>query len=376
MKFKIDKDHFANGLTVVNNIVGNRAAMPILNNVLIEAEGETVAFTATNLDTTIRVRVKATVNTGGSITLPAKKLLAIVSAFPEKEVTVEIVGQNSVKITSGSSVFKLMGIATDSFPRLATFSSKSNFALLQKDLAGLISKVDYAQSSDENRFMLNGVYFNFEEGKLSLVATDGRRLAIVGAGISETGQTGSLILPAKAVKELRSRLSENSGEVKISFDERLVLFVIEVTEERSKSGFVENIQILSKMVEGVYPNYRQVVPKETAYRIEIERASFADSVRRAELVTGDKNSWVKLKIGNNQVEVTASSAELGEADEKIEVKYEGPEVNIAFNPRYLLDPLDALKNDVVAFEFKDEMSPGVLKTNEDFLCVVMPQRVQ
>ncbi|MDR1497893.1 MAG: DNA polymerase III subunit beta [Puniceicoccales bacterium] len=376
MKFKIDKDHFSNGLTVVNSIVGTRAAMPLLMNVLIEAEGETVAFTTTNLDTTIRVRIKASVNTSGHITLPAKKLLEIVSSFTEKDVTVEIIGQDSVKITSGRSVFRIMGIATDSFPKLTAFNSESTFELAQKDLINLINKVDYAQSTDENRFMLNGVFFNFEEAKLSLVATDGRRLAIVSMPISQTGKTGSLILPAKTVKEVRGRLGD-SGNVKILFDERLVLFVIEVTEEKGENGFVENIQILSKRVEGAFPNYKQVIPKETGKRITIERAAFADSVRRAKIVTGDKpnESGIKITIGQNQVQVTASS-EIGDANEKIDAAYDDTEINIAFNPNFLLDPLEALKDDNIFFEFKDEMSPGVIKTNEDFICVIMPQRVQ
>ncbi|MDR2863471.1 MAG: DNA polymerase III subunit beta [Puniceicoccales bacterium] len=372
MKFKINRDHFANGLSQVTNVVGTRMSMPILANVLIEAEGETVSLTTTNLDLGIRARIKAEVTASGIITLPVKKLAAIVTALPSADMTVEISTTNRAKITSGGSVFQLMGLPADQFPALTTFANQHSFSLSQSDISSLLKKVHYAQSVDQNRYILNGVYFSFETDKLVLAATDGRRLATAGKALSiAEDQGGNLILPAKTVVELQ-RLLSDEGEVKISFNERQVSFIIQIT--KSERGLVDNIHLVSKVVEGNFPNYKQVVPKETTHRIELERELFEECVRRAALMTDEKNSSIKLTVDGNNLEISAESAE-GEAHEKIDIKYDGPKVEIAFNPQYLGDPLRALVDDAVFFEFKDEMSPGVVKDKEDFLCVVMPQRL-
>jgi DNA polymerase-3 subunit beta len=380
MKFKINQDHFSNGLSQVAGVVGNRGATPVLNNVLIEAEGDTVSFTTTNLDLHVRARVKAQISTSGSITLPVKLLSTIVSALPaKKEITVEFSGQSRVKISSGSSVFNIIGLPADGLPPFPTFSNEREFVLPAAELLGLLKKVSYAQSTDENRYVLNGVYFNFEEGKLTLVATDGRRLALAGkevAGASE--QSGNFILPAKTVGEV-IKLLAREGEVKISFSERQVCFVLGITKEKTdETGLVENIHLVSKVVEGNFPNYKQVIPKEIVHRIELNRASFSDCVGRASIVATEKNGSIKVLkviIDDNVVTLTSESSEMGEATESITVKYDGPATTIAFNPGFLKAPLDALTDDIVYLEFKDSTSPGVFKNNEDFLCVVMPQRI-
>lgn len=376
MKFKIHRDHFAEGLAQVQNIVGSRSTMPILSNVLIEAEGETVALTTTNLDLGTSLRIKAEVSTSGRITLPVKKLLAIIKSLPAVETTVEFSGQNRVKIASGSSTFNVVGIDAESFPPLPVFDNKHTFSLVKADLTNLLKKVSYAQSTDENRYILNGIFFNFAEEKLTLVATDGRRLATADKPVAITAeQSGSLILPAKTVIELQRLLDTKigDGEIRIVFNDRQVSFVTPVTKDNS--GLTGDIHLVSKIVEGNYPNYQQVIPKETTYRIEIERSILSESIYRSSLTTSDKSSSIKLKITENEVEITSSSAEFGESKENVVVRHEGPEVLIAFNPQYLKDPLDALDDDMVYFEFKDDMSPGVIKTKENFQCVIMPQRI-
>ncbi|MDR2844657.1 MAG: DNA polymerase III subunit beta [Puniceicoccales bacterium] len=373
MKFKINHAHLINGLTLVNNIVSARSSMPILGNVLVEAEGETVSFTTTNLDLGIRVRIKAEVNTSGSITLPAKMLYSMVRPLgEEKDVVFEEKGQNLMQISAGTFKYKIAGIGAAEFPALPTFANLHSFSIGQGDLLGLLKKVSYAKSVDENRYVLNGVYFNFEEGKLTLVATDGRRLATAAKPVNiDAEQGGSLILPAKTVAELE-RLLGTEGDVKISFNDRHVSFISQVT--KSDSGLVDEVHIVSKVVDGNYPNYRQVIPKETMHRIKLERKLFFEGVTKVAVVTTDKNTSIKFTVNANEVELSASS-ENGEADGKIVVEYDGPEVSIAFNPQYLCDPLRALVDDVIFFEFKDEMSPGVIKNGEEFLCVVMPQRL-
>lgn len=379
MKFKINRDHFSNGLQQVLNVVGSKASMPILSNVLIEAVGETLSVTTTNLDLGICARIKASVEDEGAITLPVKRLATIVKELPNSDVSVEASPNNQVKIASGGSLFKIMGITRDEFPALPEFADELSFTIEQSTLAGMLRSVSYAQSSDETRYMLNGAYFTFSEpedadssGKLSLVATDGRRLAkidhdmVVGEGLS-----GSLILPAKTVSEL-TRLLDKGETLKIAFNDRRVSFQIHTKDEAD--GFVGDILLVSKVVEGNYPNYQQVIPKETHQRIKVERELFLQSIHRAALVATDKSNSVKIQISNNLMELSASSPDFGESHESLAIDYSGPDLQVAFNPAFLMDPLRALTKDEIFFELKDEVSPGVFKTLESFLCVIMPVR--
>ncbi|RKX36021.1 MAG: DNA polymerase III subunit beta [Verrucomicrobia bacterium] len=373
MKFKINRDHFSNGLAQVLNVVGSKATMPILSNVLIEADEEYLSLTTTNLDLGIRCRIKATVTETGAITLPVRRLATIVRELPALDVDVATTKVNHVKITSGASSFRIVGMEKDEFPPLPEFSDERQFDLGQEELTGMLKSVSYAQSSDETRYILNGVYFRFEEGKLILVATDGRRLALVSRDLEiAADQGGSLILPAKTVSEL-VRLLGKGERIKVAFNERRVAFQVETSDE--ENGFLGDILLVSKVVEGNYPNYQQVIPKETHQRIKVERELFLQSVHRAALVTSEKSNSVKIKLSNNLLEILASSSDFGEAHEKLAVTYEGPDLQVAFNPQFVMDPLRALTRDEVAFEVKDEVSPGVFKTSDSFLCVIMPVRL-
>lgn len=376
MKFKISKEHFSTGLRQVTNVVSSKPQMAVLNNVLIKAEGGNVMLTTTNLELGIRCSIKAEVEEPGDITLPVKKLAAIINAMPQQEVVVESSDGQTARIRSGRSDFnRFNGLKAEDFPALPSFMDQHSYELPPQELALMLRSVSYAQSTDENRYILNSVFFNFSEGKLSLVATDGRRLAMISRDMKiDHEDEGSIILPAKTVTELEKLLSQGKM-VKISFNERQVAFDIEVGEESSNSGLTGSIYLVSKIVEGSYPNYKQVIPKEAEHRIKVERELMLETVQRVALMTNDKQNSVKLKIADNCLEISGESAELGEAKEPIEVEYTGPEVKIGFNPEFLLSPLRNLTKDEVFFEFKDEMSPGVFKTLDNFLCVVMPLRI-
>jgi len=374
MKFKINQDHFSNGLQQVLNVVGARATMPILSNVLIEAEEGHISLTTTNLDLGIRCRIKADVSEPGGLTLPVRKLATIIRELPQNEIFIETSDNNQAKITSGGSNFKIMGISTEEFPPLPSFENRHVFELSQSEIVSMLKSVSYGQSSDENRYILNGVYFNFADEKLTLVATDGRRLALTALDteISEDN-AGSLILPAKTVAELE-RLMGKGDKVKIAFNDRQAAFEISI-EDSSDTGLVDHLYLVSKIVEGNYPNYRQVIPKETEHRVKIERELMLECVHRAALVTSDKSNSVKLKVSKNLLEISGSSTEYGESHESMAIAYDGPEVQVAFNPQFLIEPLKALTKDEVFFEFKDELSPGLFKTLDNFICVVMPLRL-
>ena len=374
MKFKINQDHFSNGLQQVLNVVASRSTMPILSNVLIEAEEGHISLTTTNLDLGIRCRIKAEVTDMGSITLPVRKLATIVKELPVNEVFLETSEKNQAKITSGGSLFKIMGISSEEFPPLPTFENRKVFELSQVQIVNMLKSVSYAQSTDENRYILNGVYFNFADEKLTLVATDGRRLGLTGLDLEVSEENaGSLILPAKTVAELE-RLMGKGEKVNIAFNDRQAAFEIGL-DEAGDSGLVDHLYLVSKIVEGNYPNYRQVIPKETEHRVKIERELMLECVHRAALVTSDKSNSVKIKVSKNLLEISGQSSEYGESHESMAIAYDGPEVQVAFNPQFLMEPLKALNKDEVFFEFKDELSPGLFKTLDNFICVIMPLRL-
>ena len=373
MKFKINRDHFANGLAQVLNVVGSKATMPILSNVLIEAEKDQISLTTTNLDLGIRCKIKAEVKEKGSVTLPVKRLATIVRELPNVDVTFDAAPNHQVKLSSGGSNFRIMGIGKEEFPPLPEFGDEKAYTLEQGELTAMLKSVAYAQSSDETRYILNGVYFNFKDSKLSLVATDGRRLALVSKEMDvPAASAGAIILPAKTVSEL-TRLLDKGEKLKINFNERRAAF--QIATDKDTSGLIDHVYLYSKVVEGSYPNYNQVIPKETHQRIKLERELFLQCVHRAALVCSEKSNSVKIKLSSNLLEITAQSPDFGEAHESMAIGYSGPELQVAFNPVFVMDPLRALTKDEIFFELKDEVSPGVFKTLDSFICVIMPVRL-
>ncbi len=373
MKFKINRDHFSNGLAQVLNVVGSKATMPILSNVLIEAEKDHISLTTTNLDLGIRAKIKAEVKESGSVTLPVKRLATIARELPNIDVTFDASPNHQVKLTSGGSNFRIMGIGKEEFPPLPEFGEEKSFTLEQAELTSMLKSVAYAQSTDETRYILNGVYFSFKDGKLSLVATDGRRLALISKEMEvPAASSGSIILPAKTVGEVM-RMLDKGEKLKVSFNDRRAAF--QINTDKDSSGLVDSIYLYSKVVEGNYPNYNQVIPKETHQRIKLERELFLQCVHRAALVCSEKSNSVKIKLTSNLLEITAQSPDFGEAHESMAIAYSGPDLQVAFNPQFIMDPLRALTKDEVFFELKDEVSPGVFKTPESFICVIMPVRL-
>ncbi|MDR0902478.1 MAG: DNA polymerase III subunit beta [Opitutaceae bacterium] len=373
MKFQINRDHFSNGLAQVLNVVGSKATMPILSNVLIEADKDSISLTTTNLDLGIRCKVKADVKEPGAVTLPVKRLATIVKELPSVDVTFDASPTHQIKLASGGSNFRIMGIGREEFPPLPEFGEEKSFTLEQAELVSMLKSVAYAQSTDETRFILNGVYFNFNDAKLSLVATDGRRLALMSKEMEIPAESaGSIILPAKTVAELL-RMLDKGEKLKVAFNDRRAAFQINV--DKDSAGFVDSVYLYSKVVEGNYPNYNQVIPKETHQRIKLERELFAQCVHRAALVCSEKSNSIRIKLSSNLLEITAQSPDFGEAHESMAIAYSGPELQVGFNPQFLLDPLRSLSKDEIFFEVKDEVSPGVFKTLESFICVVMPVRL-
>ncbi|HWD92856.1 MAG TPA: DNA polymerase III subunit beta [Verrucomicrobiae bacterium] len=368
MNLSISKEQIINGLRAVQNVVSNRTTLPILSNVLLRAEGDKLELTATDLDVTIACSVEAKVKKPGASTVPVKKLFGIVSELGNSEIDLEVDDKNVCSIRSGASFYKINGLSADEFPPMPNFKEEKKVELPQETVKGMMKKTSFAISTDESRYVLNGIFISLKDHKMTMVATDGRRLALVDeeVDISEKSQ-GEFIAPAKAVNEL-NRLLQDKGEVEIRYTDNQASFTL----KDEKNG---SILIVSKLIEGNYPNYRQVIPSEVKERISLVREEFLHALKRAEIMTSDKSNSVKLTFGKNNLSITANSPEVGEARESIAINYKGKEMAIAFNPKYMIDPLNALANDEVFIELIDELSPGVLKINGPFLYVVMPMRL-
>jgi DNA polymerase-3 subunit beta len=368
MNLTISKEQIINGLQAVQNVVSNRTTLPILSNVLLRAEGDKLELTATDLDVTIACSVEAKVKKPGASTVPVKKLFGIVRELGNSEIDLEVDDKNVCSIRSGASFYKINGLNADEFPPMPKFKEDKKVVLPQETVKGMMKKTSFAISTDESRYVLNGIFISLKDHKMTMVATDGRRLALVDeeVDVSEKSQ-GEFIAPAKAVNEL-NRLLQEKGEVEIRYTENQASFTL----KDEKNG---SVLIVSKLIEGNYPNYRQVIPSEVKERISLVREEFLHALRRAEIMTSDKSNSVKLTFGKNNLAITANSPEVGEARESIAINYKGKEMAIAFNPKYMIDPLNALANDEVFIELIDELSPGVLKINGPFLYVVMPMRL-
>jgi DNA polymerase-3 subunit beta len=368
MNLTISKEQIINGLQAVQNVVSTRTTLPILSNVLLRAEGDKLEFTATDLDVTIACAVEAKVKKPGASTVPVKRLFGIVRELSNSEIDLEVDEKNVCSIRSGPSFYKINGLSADEFPPMPKFKEEKKVVFSQETVRGMMKKTSFAISTDESRYVLNGILFSLKDHKMTMVATDGRRLALVDEEVDVSEQShGEFIVPAKTVNEL-NRLLQDKGEVELRYAENQASF--DLKDEKGSS-----ILIVTKLIEGNYPNYRQVIPAETKERVPLVREEFLHALRRAEIMTSEKSNSVKLAFGKNKLEITANSPEVGEAKESLAVNYKGPEMAIAFNPKYMIDPLNALPNDEVFLELIDELSPGVLKINGPFLYVVMPMRL-
>lgn len=363
MKFKITKASLIEGLQRVQNVVGTRSTLPILANTLLTAEEKKLWLTTTDLDVTIRCAVEAEVQKGGTTTMPVKRLSGIARELPDKAIEFEIDEKDVVTLKCESSFFKIIGLKGDEFPPMPKMESKYAYHLDQGVFKEMLRKTSYAASTDETRYVLNGVLLNFKGNKLAMVATDGRRLALVEQEVEfpKEAET-SIIVPTKAVNELLHNLGDE-GELKIRATAAQIMFEF------------GDVQICSKLIEGTYPNFRQVIPAKCDERITVERESLLTALRRVALLTTDKSNATKLTFGKNKIVISTITPDVGEARETVPVKYTGKEITVAFNPEYMMDPLKSLSNDEIYVELTDDLSPGVIKCDIPFLYVLMPMRI-
>ena len=364
MKIKTDKDTLLHSLSIVNGVVGNKTTLPILSNILLESEGKNkVRLVGTDLEVAISSISEMEVQEEGSVTIPSKKIHDIVRELPSGEVELSVAKNNSVTVKSGRSIFKIMGLPKDDFPKLPEFSLDQAIEVEQKLLKESLLLTSFAISYDETRYVLNGVMLSIKHKKMKLVATDGRRLAFIQKDLDIRDSFSlDVIIPAKTVAEL-NKLLKDEGVVKVLCFKNQILF-----------HFGE-VFILSRLIEGHFPNYEQVIPKVEKTVSTMDREQLLQAVRRARLLTSQESQSVKIDLLKDKVLVSSRSPNMGEAHEEIDAELSGEDQTIGFNPDYLLDVLKNLDVDKVQISLSGPDKPGLVKGKKDCLHVIMPMQL-
>lgn len=382
MKLQVAKDCLVRGVQMIQSVISTHTTVPILYNVLLTADKNRLYLTATDLYVGMRYSVEADVKKAGATTVQARRLLSIARELPQAQVTVEADDKNTVQIQCGSSSFKIFGLSADEYPPLPLCEERCAMTLDQGAFKDMLKRTVYAVSTDESRQILNGILMHFKDQKVTLVATDGRRLALAEqeVEIPPEAQT-SVVVPTKTVNELIKVLKEE-GPLKI---QTRVSTPVEKGPDATAEGKAgassmitfesEEVTVISRLVDGTYPNYQQVIPGRSEERVVLEREQFLEALRRVALVTSDKFPSIKVALGKNQMQISAMAPDVGEAQETVPIKYAGKAITTAFNPDFLMDPLRNLSCDEVIMELVDDISPVVIKCDQPFLYVLMPLRV-
>ena len=363
MKLQVEKDVIIESLQKVQSIINTRSSLPILSNVLLKADKDKLWMFATDLDVSVRVGLDAKVDKTGATTLPARRIFSIFRELPEGDIHLEMSDKDITTIQCGSAFFKINGMSEEEFPPMPKFEGGRSYTIDQGTFREMLKNTSYAASTDESRYLLNGVLLSFKDDKLTTVATDGRRMALMEQEVEFPAEAeADMVLPFKTVNELIRTLNDE-GTLKIQATDKQIAFDF------------SDMVIVSKLVDGTYPNFRQVIPAQSEERVAIEREALFNALKRVALLANDRTSSVKLSFETNRLEITAETQDVGEARESLALKYEGKEVRIAFNPEFMMDPLKTLASDEIFLEMTDELSPGVIKSNIPFLYVLMPMRM-
>jgi len=371
MKLTIERAALLKSLGHVQSVVERRNTIPILSNVKLEAGDGAVRLNATDMDLDIVEQVVADVSTPGATTVSAHTLYDIVRKLPDgAQVSMDGGGDGEVILSAGRSRFTLASLPTDEFPVLSGGELPHQFTLTAAELRGLIDRTRFAISTEETRYYLNGIYLHPAERDgaplLRAVATDGHRLASVEVPLP-AGAEGipGVIVPRKAVAELRKLIDESGDEVAVSLSESKIRFSF------------DDAVLTSKLIDGTFPDYQRVIPTGNDKVMEVECRSFADAVDRVSAISSEKSRAIKLALDGTTLVLSASSPEHGSATEEIEVAYEGQELEIGFNSAYLLDVTRQIEGDTARFTMADAASPTVMQETDDAsaLYVLMPMRV-
>jgi DNA polymerase III subunit beta len=378
MELAIERVSFLNSLAILQGIVERRNTVPILGHVLLEPDGPSLKLSATDLEVGIRTELRCESGAKSSLTLNARKLFEIVREAEGDKVTIKTLDNDWVELKCGRARFKMMGLDPRSFPAMPAQSAqrgdgvskeiKGELKITAAVLAGMIDKTIFAVSPDEARYNLSGVYIEATgSGGVRMVATDGHRLSLIDRDAPGFEMKGGAIIPRKGLAELKKLLEQDGdAEIELVLDGQLAWLTRGGTE------------VSMRLVEGEFPDYRGVVPKESRYQVSVNRETLLNSIKRAAIFSNERYHGVKMSFGGGSLTVSSTSPEMGEASETLDVDFNGEEFSIGFNAFYLQQVLAVIPADSEAvLGLSDEVSPGVITTPSDskFQYVVMPMRL-
>jgi DNA polymerase-3 subunit beta len=370
MEFSVKKFDLLTELSLTQGVVERKTTIPILSNLLCEAQGNRLTITATDLELSIRTSCEAKVKKEGSGTIPAKKLLELVRLLPDEEIRFKLLDNHWIQIVCDRKSYKMVGMAKDNFPAIPVFPH-ALVKIPAKMLASLIAKTAFAISMEESRYTLNGGLMILKPDTLAMVATDGHRLALAEtdhkfAGLSNEAR---VLVPKKAMIEVQRLAAETAEDAEVEFarDDSNLFF-----------EFGQRL-LISRMLTGQFPNYEAVLPRENNKQVAIDRNELNDALRRVSQLADQRSRAVKFSLSKEGVEISASSPEYGEAKESIEKEYKGEPLSIGFNAQYMLDFLAAAPDGPISIELKDEQSAGQMRPLADekfrYRYVIMPMRI-
>ena len=367
MELVVRKNELLRELQLFQGIVERKNTIPILANILVDANGDHVRMLATDLEVALRSQCAATVAKAGVLTLPAKKLYEIVKALPETDVRIEQ-DKSGVRVAAERFDSRMQTLPREDFPVLPEGGGGAKIGLPRTAIRQMVAKTQFAITGEDTRFFLNGAKFILKPDSLTLVATDGHRLALVDVkhNLDMTGEVG-VILPKKTLLELGKLVVEGDGDVVFEQGENHLFFD------------VDGRMLISRMIDGQFPAFERVIPKGNDKTIEFDRERLTSAVKRVALLSNERSRAVKFEVSKGKVEVTSSSSEFGEAHEQLPVEFSGGDMAISFNAQYVLDFLNVVETDIVSLSLKDEVSQAVMKPvgadGYDYTYVIMPMRI-
>ena len=368
MKVTIAKADLLNAVNKVKTIVSAKSALPILSHILFETKDSSLCLSATDLKVSIEATVDCTVDQEGSLTVSSQRISSILSELPEADITLELEESNVVRLECGKIHTKLYSMSPEEFPPIRDFEGVEPLILPQTLLADIFKSTSFAICTDQARYNLTGLLIEIKNGVLTAVATDGRRMSLVkqSEGIVD-GIDIKVIIPNKMINELQ-RLLSDEGDVNILIGD-------------NQAGFsFGSLRLVTALIEGTFPNYEMVVPQNHDKEAIVDTSLFSEAVRRTRTMTNDKFNSVRLQISNDNLKLLVSTPEVGEYEEDLPLAYSGEELEIAFNPDFVLDVLKHIDTDNTKIILKDSMSPGVLRPDSEdggseYINVVMPIRI-
>lgn len=364
MRFNASKDVLLKGIQCVQTAINSKSNLPILSNILIEATTDDLILTTTNLDIGITSTLPIKPMVTGAVTIPAKKFSDIIKELPDDEIiSISVKKNNLVNIECEKNAFKIMGLPKEEFPQLPEFKNKDSITLEQKKLKKMLGVTGFAVSHDETRYVLNGILFLIKPTHIRMVATDGRRLAMVEdkMQLPKTLER-KFIVPTKAIDEL-DRILGDEGDVKVFLGDNQIFFDAGPT------------RLVSRLIEGDFPNYEQVIPKEVKDKLVVAREKFLSAIKRVALFTNPDSMAIKIELSRDRVVLSKSSPYLGEGRVELEADYKGKDLSVGFNPEYLIDLLKNVDEDTISFELIDSEKPGTARIGDNYVYVVLPMQL-